>query len=344
MSELRAAAERVRLDGGPRQRWGATAGGLAIVIGLSILDASWSKDFPTAVVIGPFFTALAASERQTAAVAIAAVASVLLSAIWNDTGLEAAYWLRATVVATGGALAVVAAPPAHARHAGRGDRRAAHRRALQPGRGRGRAGRQPPPAVRERRGGQDARLRVRRGAADHPAGAARRRGRLLQRGRLAAERPRVPHRTRAPRREPGTGDDPHRQAPHGRGALAGHQGARRQRQPRTPAAGGQRHRGHHRSEALRARAAAALPHRRRARVLARLRADAQGGRRPRRARARRLVRGQHARPPGLHPAGRRRPQRPVESRVRARLRRAATRRTRAMRPAPRRSSATGRPS
>ena len=109
MSELRAAAERVRLDGGPRQRWGATAGGLAIVIGLSILDASWSKDFPTAVVIGPFFTALAASERQTAAVAIAAVASVLLSATWNDTGLEAAYWLRATVVATGGALAVVAA-------------------------------------------------------------------------------------------------------------------------------------------------------------------------------------------------------------------------------------------
>ena len=109
MSEFRAAADQVRLDAAPRQRWGATAGGLAIVIGLSILDASWGKDFPTAVVIGPFFTALVATERQTAAVAAAAVASVLLSATWNDTAIGADYLLRATVVLAGGAIAVVAA-------------------------------------------------------------------------------------------------------------------------------------------------------------------------------------------------------------------------------------------
>ena len=50
-----------------------------------------------------------ASERQTAGVALAAVASVLLSATWNDTTIGADYWLRAAVVAAGGGLAVVAA-------------------------------------------------------------------------------------------------------------------------------------------------------------------------------------------------------------------------------------------
>ena len=79
MSELRAAAERVRLDGEPGERWGATLAGLALVVGLTILDASWDKSFPTAVVIGPFLTALLASERQTAGVALAAIASVFLS-------------------------------------------------------------------------------------------------------------------------------------------------------------------------------------------------------------------------------------------------------------------------
>ena len=109
MSELRAAAERVRLDPEPGERWGATAGGMVLVVGLSIVDASWEKNFPTAVVIGPFLTALLASERQTAFVAVSAVASVLLSAIWNDTVIGADYWVRAAVVTTGGALAVLAA-------------------------------------------------------------------------------------------------------------------------------------------------------------------------------------------------------------------------------------------
>ena len=109
MSELRAAAERVRLDGEPGERWGATFAGLALVVGLTILDASWEKSFPSAVVIGPFLTALLASERQTAAVALAAVASVFLSAIWNDTEIGADYFVRGAVVIAGGAIAVLAA-------------------------------------------------------------------------------------------------------------------------------------------------------------------------------------------------------------------------------------------
>ena len=109
MSELRAAAQQLRLDGDPAERWGATAAGLALVVGLSILDASWNKSFPTAVVIGPFLTALLASERQTAGVALAAAASVFLSATWNDTEIGADYFVRAGVVIAGGAIAVLAA-------------------------------------------------------------------------------------------------------------------------------------------------------------------------------------------------------------------------------------------
>jgi len=109
MSELRAAAERVRLDGDPGERWSATAAGLALVVGLSILDASWIKNFPSAVVIGPFLTALVASERQTAGVALAAIASVFLSATWNDTTIGADYFVRGAVVIAGGAIAVLAA-------------------------------------------------------------------------------------------------------------------------------------------------------------------------------------------------------------------------------------------
>ncbi len=60
MSELRAAAERVRLDREPGERWGATIAGLALVVGLTLLDALWDKHFPTAVVIGPFLAALRA--------------------------------------------------------------------------------------------------------------------------------------------------------------------------------------------------------------------------------------------------------------------------------------------
>ena len=109
MSELKAAAERVRLDGEPAERWGATIGGLVLVAGLTALDASWDKHFPSAVVIGPFLTALRGSARQTAAVGVVAIASVFLSTTWNDTAVGADYFLRAVVVVAGSAIAVLAA-------------------------------------------------------------------------------------------------------------------------------------------------------------------------------------------------------------------------------------------
>jgi PAS domain S-box-containing protein len=109
MSALRAAAERVRLDAEPGERWTATLAGLALVVGLSLLDAFWSKNFATAVVIGPFLAALLASERQTVGVGLVAIASALLSATWNHTTIGADYWLRAAVVTAGGAIAVLAA-------------------------------------------------------------------------------------------------------------------------------------------------------------------------------------------------------------------------------------------
>ena len=133
------------------------------------------------------------------------------------------------------------------------------------------------PALRQRGGRRDARLRVGRGAADHAAGAARRRVRLLHRGRLAADGPDgYPTRARARAARTRAGDVRivNRATGEERWRVTKSRGVRDSRG--RAAAGGQRHRGHHRAQALRARAAAALAHRRRARVLARLRADAAG--------------------------------------------------------------------
>jgi PAS domain S-box-containing protein len=109
MSELREAAARVRLDGEPRERWTATIAGAVFVVGLSLVDALWEKNFPSAVVVGPFITALLASERQTLGVGLLAIASILLSPTWNDGSYGADYWVRAGVVTGGVAIAVVAA-------------------------------------------------------------------------------------------------------------------------------------------------------------------------------------------------------------------------------------------
>ena len=121
MSELRAAAERVRLDGEPGERWGATAGGLALVVGLTMLDASWSESFPTAVVIGPFLAALLAVRAPDRGGRRSRPSPrVLLSGIWNDNAVDADYFVRAAVVIVGGAIAVARrAPPRRARRAPR---------------------------------------------------------------------------------------------------------------------------------------------------------------------------------------------------------------------------------
>ena len=109
MSELRAAAERVSPEGEPGQRWAVTAAALGIVVLLSAIDAAWSEILTATVVIGPFLAALAATERQTAGVAVAAVAAALLSGSWNDNTGDAAYLVRAAVVLAGGAFSVLAA-------------------------------------------------------------------------------------------------------------------------------------------------------------------------------------------------------------------------------------------
>src|SRR3954451_25064140 len=98
MSELRAAAQRVRLDAESGERWTATLAGVALVLALTLLDALWDKNFPSLVVVGPFLTSLRPSPRQTAAVGALAALSALLSAMWNNTELGADYWLRAAVV------------------------------------------------------------------------------------------------------------------------------------------------------------------------------------------------------------------------------------------------------
>ena len=142
----------------------------------------------------------------------------------------------------------------------------------------------------------DARLPVRRRAARRGAAGPRVARRLLQRGRLAADAGAVPVAARARRRGRRTADGPRHQPRDGRGALARQQAARRARRPRRDQARGDRDRGHHRPEARGGRAAAARARRRGALVLAELRAHAAGGRRPRGAHARRLVRREHARP------------------------------------------------
>src|SRR3954471_23945746 len=119
MSELRAAAERVRLDAESSEGWTATVAGLALVVGLTLLDALWEKNFPALVVIGPFLTSLRASPRQTAAGGAVAAASALLSATWNNSELGADYWLRPAVVVAGGAIAVL--PARRREHAARAE-------------------------------------------------------------------------------------------------------------------------------------------------------------------------------------------------------------------------------
>ncbi len=91
MSDLRAAAARLSTLHHPARRWLATALALLAVAGLTALDASWSETISATVVVAPFIAALFAGVGQTAVVACAAVASALLSGIWNDNFGDAGY-------------------------------------------------------------------------------------------------------------------------------------------------------------------------------------------------------------------------------------------------------------
>jgi PAS domain S-box-containing protein len=108
-NDLRTAAARLDTDDRAGRHLAATAVALAVVVGLTVLDASWSEVIAATVVVAPFVAALFSTPRQTALVAAVAVASALLSGIWNDNLGDAGYLLRATIVAIGGVFSILAA-------------------------------------------------------------------------------------------------------------------------------------------------------------------------------------------------------------------------------------------
>ncbi len=109
MSDLRAASARLGAAEHPGRRWMATGIALAAIVGLTILDASWSEVISSTVVVAPFIAAMFAGVSQTALVAAASVASALLSGIWNDNFGDAGYAVRAAIVIVGGTFSILAA-------------------------------------------------------------------------------------------------------------------------------------------------------------------------------------------------------------------------------------------
>jgi PAS domain S-box-containing protein len=91
--------------------WWALVPGLAIVAALSGLDADWDEGqvITATVVIGPFVTSLFGSTRQTAIVAVCAIAVAVASGAWNDNWWTDAYVVRLLVVVVGAAFAVLSA-------------------------------------------------------------------------------------------------------------------------------------------------------------------------------------------------------------------------------------------
>ena len=85
--------------------------GLAVVAGLSVLDAAWGPEgiITVTVLLGPLVVGLLAPPRDVAIVGIAAVTAAALSATWNDNFGDGPYWLRLLVVAVGAVVAVAGA-------------------------------------------------------------------------------------------------------------------------------------------------------------------------------------------------------------------------------------------
>jgi PAS domain S-box-containing protein len=85
--------------------------GVALCAALAAFDAALGteRNFSSAVVIAPFLTALWGTARQTAAVAALALASCLVSPLWNEGFGSPEYVVRVGVVLAGGAFAVIAA-------------------------------------------------------------------------------------------------------------------------------------------------------------------------------------------------------------------------------------------
>jgi len=88
----------------------ATVAGLAVIFALSYLDAAWdSQNIMATIVMAPFVTAMRASARQTAAVALFAVVAGVLSGGYNANYGTSDYFVRLVVVIAGAAFAVAAA-------------------------------------------------------------------------------------------------------------------------------------------------------------------------------------------------------------------------------------------
>ena len=84
--------------------------GLAIVVGLTLVDALWAgQSLASTVVLAPFVVSLLTSPRGTAIVGAVAVLSAVLSALWNHNFGEVDYIVRLAVVVAGTAFALAGA-------------------------------------------------------------------------------------------------------------------------------------------------------------------------------------------------------------------------------------------
>lgn len=94
-----------------RRRWLAPAAGLAVTAVVALIDAALGADviLTTALILGPFVTALLGSPRQTMMVVVVAVLLAAVSGTWNENAWEVDYFLRWAIVIAGGAVAVVGA-------------------------------------------------------------------------------------------------------------------------------------------------------------------------------------------------------------------------------------------
>ena len=96
--------ERYALGAGPG--WVVPLG-LAIIAGLTLVDAFWSGEtIASTVVLGPFVVSWLSSPRQTLLVAVLAVASAALSPVWNHNFDNVDYVVRLGVVIVGSIFAL----------------------------------------------------------------------------------------------------------------------------------------------------------------------------------------------------------------------------------------------
>lgn len=89
----------------------APVAGLLLVAGIAALDAAWDdrRVITTAIIIGPFVTALFGTARQTALVGAVAVLAAVASGWWNDIFGSVDYDFRVLIVVVAAIFAVAGA-------------------------------------------------------------------------------------------------------------------------------------------------------------------------------------------------------------------------------------------